>query len=834
MENRLSSSGLFSQDLRHWKSPRRPKRICKIKTLSLHILKDELSSCQCSMTLTGKRKVIQKFVFRIPNKSRITRRVSREDTGHSSAKVMKKNGTECTPTNLKENGFHRYRNGGTIQRNRSPSIQEYQCFESWDLFFFLKKKETPYTSMRMLQTQNSYFDRFTEQISAVSTEQFQADVKRALNGLRIKKDSTVEKFTAKENKQLLKNVKSQEENSLLQTPRSNDGASGNRLREQHQRFGTLEKEIQFTSFCEGAAFVKRVSIGRRYNTVLDVDYGFGDRTSACREHTLPREDPNSRTNYNWTSGSSSYYTISWHQRTWNSDSFHNRKRSTLLDGDTPRQKSLRGRVTSQWSRPQSRKFWIAGAYRMGKTCCRKKEGPGSTKWRYHNSCEAVENSDESSEQSSWRIFLFQKGSGMKFLPIILSKDILWSRSLEIGHEIGGAIMIKTKEKRSVLFIGNRWVQTCDNHFRKWRTPFLGFWLTPSYLQSKQQNQVPILQKFPGRPTVYSRYSRTYWWESDSAWVDGSCRYSIQMEGILVSPRMLFWCHFNPQVRTDSWRKRKHWGTTNRLLHTSQPVRRQSRRRRAQRWPLKAEKSTLLQHWKILRTLSTGSMYAKHRRKDYHSGRQGLMPYLKTCRGATTEANDWGGTEKQWRFPRWSSWTKVIQNPSGGAEDAGRECNTRRRLTINSRERQLTKRSQECLKHEREPATRLHQASIHAHMSESRRARWPRGTMPGQKERQLREALTRRRDLAEFKSVETPTCTKNQNKKKRRVRTRRTIAADRSAKGCAPNDTAKQATRTKGRLQLKRHRHQEPRCGVGGPADHAVAEYQDQKKRSQTS
>ena len=35
MENRLSSSGTFSQDLRRWKSCRKPRKICKIKTLNL-------------------------------------------------------------------------------------------------------------------------------------------------------------------------------------------------------------------------------------------------------------------------------------------------------------------------------------------------------------------------------------------------------------------------------------------------------------------------------------------------------------------------------------------------------------------------------------------------------------------------------------------------------------------------------------------------------------------------------------------------------------------------------------------------------------------------------
>ena len=54
---------------------------------------------------------------------------------------------------------------------------------------------------------------------------------------------TVDKYVAKENEHLLTNVKPQEVNSLVQTPRSDNEASGNRLRECLQRFGTLEKDI---------------------------------------------------------------------------------------------------------------------------------------------------------------------------------------------------------------------------------------------------------------------------------------------------------------------------------------------------------------------------------------------------------------------------------------------------------------------------------------------------------------------------------------------------------------------------------------------------------------
>ena len=56
----------------------------------------------------------------------------------------------------------------------------------------------------------------------------------------------------------------------------------------------MEKYVQFITVCEDASFWRRVSIGMSYKTIPDVDDGFGDRTLACREYTLPRADSDSR------------------------------------------------------------------------------------------------------------------------------------------------------------------------------------------------------------------------------------------------------------------------------------------------------------------------------------------------------------------------------------------------------------------------------------------------------------------------------------------------------------------------------------------------------------
>ena len=59
MENRLSSSGIFSQDLRHWKSSENFWKNCKNKKLNLKVLKIESFSCRCSMILIGREEEIQ-------------------------------------------------------------------------------------------------------------------------------------------------------------------------------------------------------------------------------------------------------------------------------------------------------------------------------------------------------------------------------------------------------------------------------------------------------------------------------------------------------------------------------------------------------------------------------------------------------------------------------------------------------------------------------------------------------------------------------------------------------------------------------------------------------
>ena len=275
-------------------------------------------------------------------------------------------------------------------------------------------------------------------------------------------------------------------------------------------------------------------------SVPDVDDGFGVRAPACREYTLPREDQSSRF-YATIPGQTiigpllqahiiRYLGIS---RTDFRIPSTTTKYLNLLGGGMPRDKPLRGRVTSQWSRPQSHKFWIS----FGKICYKTKRT-----WFYKdgaiehrgNSCEAVRNSDESSVQllrirySCWR-----KEVERHSCLSTTQRKYFRSPSLKVGHEVGTSLWSTWKRSRRRCSLEIDGSKTAKSVSKGWRATILGRWLASASLQRKQQNSVPVLQEFQRRLIVHSRCSRTHWWELDGAWVDGSCRNSVQVERIPV-------------------------------------------------------------------------------------------------------------------------------------------------------------------------------------------------------------------------------------------------------------------------------------------------------------
>ena len=107
-ENRFSSSGMFSQDLFHWRPSTRSE-------------KDPQDQNHEPEKFEGW--VIFMSMFndidwtKGGNSEKILARHSREDSGHSQAQVMKRTGTEHTWRKMR---FHRRRDGGKFQGNWTP------------------------------------------------------------------------------------------------------------------------------------------------------------------------------------------------------------------------------------------------------------------------------------------------------------------------------------------------------------------------------------------------------------------------------------------------------------------------------------------------------------------------------------------------------------------------------------------------------------------------------------------------------------------------------------------------------------------------------------------
>ena len=107
-------------------------------------------------------------------------------------------------------------------------------------------------------------------------------------------------------------------------------------------------------------------------------------------------------------------------------------------------------------------------------------------------------------------------------------------------------------------------------------------------------------------TVYSCHSRTHWWESDSAWIVGSRRFSIQLERTLVSQKMFLQLYFNSQVRTHCWRKGEQRWKTNSFSHFSlRCLRTIQKKNNKATTSGNREKNIIEVSGNILRTLSIG-------------------------------------------------------------------------------------------------------------------------------------------------------------------------------------------------------------------------------------
>ena len=140
-------------ELRHWRSSRRSRKTCKIETLNLKIWRSNHLHVNVQW-----RRVDKEMKFRT------------EEVGHSSAWVTNRSGMELLV-------FHLKKCDSTSTHSKKLVIQYSRVSVFWVVEFWKERiRGTPHTSMRMFRRQNSYFERFTQQISSVSTEQSQSGV----------------------------------------------------------------------------------------------------------------------------------------------------------------------------------------------------------------------------------------------------------------------------------------------------------------------------------------------------------------------------------------------------------------------------------------------------------------------------------------------------------------------------------------------------------------------------------------------------------------------------------------------------------------------------------
>ena len=222
----------------------------------------------------------------------------------------------------------------------------------------------------------------------------------------------------------------------------------------------------------------------------------------------------------------------------------------------PRDKPLRGRVTSQSSRPQFHKFWIA----IGKICCKRKriwfDKDGAINEHRGNSCEAV-----------WKY---------RRKEVILVGIGKWNDSP--ACESSKRDSLQAEISKLVM----RLVRRCDQHERetdcavhwklmgpKLRKNVLGGWRAKIFRIRIGSSM--FAKEATKRGSSIARTQEM----SSCTFVLVKDTLSIQMEGIPISSRTLLQCRFNPQIRTHRWRTRKQRRKTDDLPHTSQPIREHS-------------------------------------------------------------------------------------------------------------------------------------------------------------------------------------------------------------------------------------------------------------------
>ena len=156
----------YSQGFIHWRSSRRSKKNLKDRNIEPEKFEDRIIFMSMFNDIDWSKRGHSERCIQIPNKSRITRRDSREDTGHSSALETKRSGMELSTAHLKVKADSIA--SQMVERFKETRIN---AFESWNSE--MKKQQRHHTLQCGFfpRTKNSYFARCNQQINSISMEQ---------------------------------------------------------------------------------------------------------------------------------------------------------------------------------------------------------------------------------------------------------------------------------------------------------------------------------------------------------------------------------------------------------------------------------------------------------------------------------------------------------------------------------------------------------------------------------------------------------------------------------------------------------------------------------------
>ena len=265
IENRLSSSGIFSQDLRHGRLSRRSRKTCKIeknepenfegRNIFRSMFNDiEWTQKGNSEQCISKAETVENYAKRFPQGHWTLLGPGDEKKWCGILCYTLEGEWDSTATPMverfKETNHPVLKSISALSRGilRRKNIRDTLHFnaDASDTEFLFRTIHSA-TQLSIYGAVWSWCEEFGLKPNARETW-LQKDLRR------------------KKMSKCWKEVKPQEVNSLVRTARSDDPVSGHRLRERIQTFETLWKEIKFTWVCEDASFLKRVSIGMYYKT----------------------------------------------------------------------------------------------------------------------------------------------------------------------------------------------------------------------------------------------------------------------------------------------------------------------------------------------------------------------------------------------------------------------------------------------------------------------------------------------------------------------------------------------------------------------------------------